>query len=579
MRDIKFDKKAIQIAVCLLVSALPIDAQTPASLQQRKSNAARIITETPHDDFFAIRSAPWTPTVPPLWFDPMASDKNRFAADSTNWFNEWRGDPAIGKIRYIYHLGIHPLGTHSPSIAKDSLMLSSDEWSGGFPCIYFSHSVPCAPESSPLFGKARMFDIERACYDSAKDRWFSQIVFDAPKTTFGVAAIDGANGNFIFEQYQIGMKRGGDGDWLAGTGPLANLPGGKSLIPGVLAKLPEAGGSDADLYPPTGQAALVGWPLFGRGPLGLTEILRGCHKRGQPFSEVPDCICENPTLFDYDENGRPLAFAANLYMQAGNTDASGKYTGMKQGALYLPAGAEPSIPSKWIVHSSKAEPMLLAGYWTFRFNPQHADLGWQLDPNSRIDIGLYVLNYVHGSNQKFLTSDWGDSSVIEYDAQTGTKQSVLRCHPSPHAALGEPSGSPELFTFLGTRSPYFGAAFGLDKDVWEHDIYLASAYPIESRNGHFVEPKVVDLYRNLLGCNPDAPGAFRLTATLRSGATTSEMRQSLLESDFASNRLRDTYIRIFHHHPSAEAVNRCRSILKSEGSWIRAVQKISVSTF
>jgi hypothetical protein len=158
-------------------------------------------------DYYASRTGTWAPTDPPTWDDPLKSERNRFFADETDYFREWDGDPKVGTIRHIRRLGIHPLGTHSPGVAKDSLALSCDERSGGFPCVYFTHSVPSAADQGPTFGKLRFFDIERASYDARSDRWFSEVVLDAPQTAYGVATFDGTRDHFIFGQYQHGMRR------------------------------------------------------------------------------------------------------------------------------------------------------------------------------------------------------------------------------------------------------------------------------------------------------------------------------------------------------------------------------------
>lgn len=476
-------------------------------------------------DFYASRSGRWVATDPHTWDDPMRSERNRFFADETDYFREWNGDPSVGPIRFIRKLGIHPLGTHSPSVAKDSLALAPDEWSGGFPCVYFTHSLPAAAQPGPAFGKLRFFDIERASYDAPKDRWFSQIVLDAPKTAYGVATLDGVRGHFIFGQYQHGMRRGGAGDWVPGIGPLANKPGGRSRIPGVMRRYPRPGEADFALYPHP--EALVGWPLFGRGPLGLTSILHACHGKGLPYGEVRECLFENPTLFDYRADGRPRAMAVNAYIQTGSVDAAGAYKGMVPGPLYLPTGAAKLIPTHHLTPSADGEPMLKPGYWVFRFDDRRPEAGWQLDPNSRHDIGLHALNYVHGSGSKLLHSNWHESSILVYDAATRRTKRLLKLRAQPHVGVGEPSGTESVFVFLACRWPYFGRAVGLDDGVFIHDIYLASAYPIGFRNGKLVEPEVVKAYRDVLKRDPDVAGAFRDTARLRSGTPIARIRQEL----------------------------------------------------
>jgi hypothetical protein len=550
-----------------LVAARPLCAAG-----QETRAAAALLAAVPHGDFFASYPGKWTPADPQLWANPLSSDKCRFKAEETNYFPLWNGDESIGQIRYIYRLGIHPLGTHSPKVAKDSLVLSQDEWSGGFPVVYYTHSLPDVGEGSALYGKDRVFNIERATYDRGKDRWFSEVSLDAPGTMFGVAARDGTRDDFIFMQYQYGMKRGGNGEWLPGAGPMANKPGGKSRIPGVMERLPQPGEPDADLYPNT--RLLVGWPLFGRGPLGLTSILRACHGRGLPGSEVPECILDNPTLFDYRADGRPHAFAASIYMQAGSVDANGKYVG-RFAEIYLPPEAAALIPKAALTVSPRGEPMLRPGDWAFRFDDAHPELGWQLDPKGWLDPNVDTINSIYGSGDKFLTSDWTDSSISLLDGATKQRRKLLKCNAKPHAAMGEPSGAENLFIFLGNRAPYGGATFGLDEGVFCHDIYLASAYPIESRDGHLVEPAVVRTFRQVLGRDPRAEEAFRYTAQVRSGTSEQQLRDAVVDSNDAKDSIKRVYRSILAKDPNADDLARWQKFLRRGGTYEQFVSRLA----
>jgi hypothetical protein len=506
-----------------------------------------------------------------LWYDPEDSGQNRFFADDTDYFAEWNCDPSVGPIRHIRRLGIHPLGTHSPSVNKDSIVLAPDEWSGGFPMVYFARSVPSAvTPGSPLDGKVRMFDIERAAVDAQKDRWFSEVVVDLPGTMFGVAANDGVRGHFIFQQYQIGMKRGGQGDWLPGMGPLANLPGGRSLIPGVLPRMPREDEADADLYPPGRPYA--GYPLFGRGPLGLTSIVRANHLKPMPYGESPECVQDNATLFDYRADGRPHAFYVDLYRQTGGADESGRYTGLQLGGLVLPPGALERVPDAMRTRGPNGEVLLKPGYWAFRFDDAHPDLGWQLDPTSLKPIGIHALNYIHGSNALFLTSDWTDSSVSVYDTGSGTERKLVKARATPHAALGEPTGTEDLFLFIGTRAPYRGATFGLDDDVWTHDIYAASAYPIEMRGGRFVAPEVVRAFRSLAGRDPDVASAFRLTHLVREGMSARDLRKAVVAGSTVADSIRSALWEITGRDAPPSEVARWQRHLAAGGDYAGMVR-------
>lgn len=98
----------------------------------------------PTSDDYATRRVRWVPNDPPTWNDPTQSERNLFFADEVDCFREWNGDPAVGVIGHIRRLGIHPVGTHSPAVASNSLALAWDERSGGSPRVYFSHSLPGA---------------------------------------------------------------------------------------------------------------------------------------------------------------------------------------------------------------------------------------------------------------------------------------------------------------------------------------------------------------------------------------------------------------------------------------------------
>ena len=534
--------------------------------------AAAFLMAVPHGDFFASQPGQWAPTDPQLWADPRTTGKCRFMAEATNYFPLWNCDASVGPIRYIYRLGIHPLGTHSPKVAKDSLVLAPDEWSGGFPVVYYTHSLPDVGAGSALYGKERVFNIERATYDREQDRWFSAVALDAPGTMFGVATRDGTRDDFIFMQYQHGMQRGGHGAWVPGQGPMANKPGVQSRIPGVMERLPRPGEPDADLYPDT--RLLVGWPLFGRGPLGLTSILRACHGRVLPGGEVPECILDNPTLFDYRADGRPRAFAASFYMQGGSLDAHGTYHG-KPSPIFLPREAAALIPTNALTASPQGEPMLLPGDWIFRCDAAHPELGWQLDPQGWLDRETHTINYVHGSGDKFLTSDWVDSSVSIMDGATKQWRKLVKCNAKPHVAMGEPSGTENLFIFLGNRAPYLGPAFGLEAGVFCHDIYLASAYPIECRDGHLVEPAVVRVFRQVLGRDPGAEEAFRCTAQLRAGLTEQQLRDTVLDSDEAKSTIQRVYRGILAKEPDAGELARWREFLRKDGTYEQFVARLA----
>lgn len=568
-------KRTICGIACCLLPALWAGA-APMGRTARLAAAKALLAEVPTGDFYASRPGHYRPDPAgaPLYLDPSAFEQTRLFADDVDYFVKWNCDPSVGPIRHIRKLGIYPLGTHSSGAAKDSLMLAQDAWSGGLPCVVFTHSAPGATDpKSPLYGKTRFFNIEMASFDADQDRWFSRPLVDLPGTTFGVAAADGKPGDFIFQQYQHGMRRGGDGDWLAGMGPVSLLPAPHTMIPAVRGRLPRAGEADTDLYPPGKPYA--GYPLFGTGPLGLTTIVRLNHLQRMPYGESPELVQDNNTLFDYGPDGRPRAFYTDAYRQTGKVDANGKYAGLVMGGMIVPKEALARFRPADLEKGPDGSTLVKAGYWAYRFDPARPGAGWQLDPSSRIDVGIHAMNAIRYEPGRFLTSNWTASTVMAYDYRTRAMRVLVRGRAKPHVAMGEPSGSSDLFITLGCQFPYFGKPVGLDDGVFVHDIYLASAYPMEKRNGRYVEPGVVRLFRLLAGRNPDPSAAFRLTHRVRRGVTGEALRKEVAACASVQDAVAQAICRVRGSAPVKGEVAAWQGRLARGGTFADMVRRLA----
>ena len=179
-------------------------------------------------------------------------------------------------------------------------------------------------------------------------------------------------------------------------------------------------------------------------------------------------------------------------------------------------------------------------------------------------------------NKVFIAMSGGvDSSVSVMDGATKQWRKLVKCNAKPHVAMGEPSGTEQLFIFLGNRAPYRGPAFGLDSDVFCHDIYLASAYPIEARDDRLVEPAVVRTFREVLGRDPGAEEAFRWTAQVRAGTSGQQLRDALAASDETQSCLKRVYLGLFAKAPDARELARWQAFLRQGGTYAQFVARLA----
>jgi hypothetical protein len=493
--------------------------------------------DIPDGDFYQNIGIEKSIQRPPLYTDPLESNQTGWAADSINYFDYW-GCSSDAGIRFVRKLGIAPLGTHHPNWWKDSLMLSYDEWSGGFPVVYFTQGLMGA-DKRPLDNISSIypsvFAMKKAYYNSDYKKWFITDVLNQPNTGMGVSSQDGWKDDYIMNDYAIGL---GTDDYFPGWGPTANKPGNQSKIPGVS-------------YTSKG-FGIGSYPLYGNGVLGLTTIIH---------STQGSCIHMNPTMFDFDVNGIPRSFTAYLFYPDGRTVTSG---------CFLPDGTE-----------------LKAGSYVYRYND--TSMGWQIDLTSG---NFTVINYAFGTNAKFLQSDWMDGTSI-YDLNTRTSTNVLNCwdsNPLKQIYSAESSGTEKYFIYVsGGEAPWIGTAVGLYPSVVVHDIYIASMTDLNPKNINgtevFILPDVVKVYRDVLGRDPTYAEGFDWTGSLMQEEMNATLfKQYVANSSEATEKIKDLYQEIIGRDPTQEESTNWSAHLAAENSSLTeiirnlAVKKCSAIT-
>ena len=104
---------------------------------------------------------------------------------------------------------------------------------------------------------------------------------------------------------------------------------------------------------------------------------------------------------------------------------------------------------------------------------------------------------------------------------------------------------------------------------------MASAYPIESRDGHLVEPAVVKVVRQVLGRDPRPEEAFRYTAQVRSGMSERKLRDAVVDSDAMESSIKRVYRAVRAQDVSAGDVKWWRKFLRNGGTYERFVSKLA----
>ena len=301
-----------------------------------------------------------------------------WAADNTNYYNKW--NCKSDKIKFIRKLGILPAGTHHPMMYKDSLFMAPNEYSGGYPVIYFSQGLLGADERNVpnelTQSFSSVFSFKKAYFNRQFGKWFVSDVASV-NTTHGISSQDGSRDDFMMNVYHVLGKRE---NTAPGLGPASYRPPGDSEIVGLSTN------KYSDVVP--------FYPLFGNGPLGLTTIILNPLTLGQPStgSEVGMCLHQNPSFFNFDSEGKPQGFVA--YLSHGtNSYASNRapcYTG--NGITLYP------------------------GNYTYKLD---STLGWILDSTLPVENCLrghdLAMNYIQGSAGAFFQGDftWGTIHKFE----------------------------------------------------------------------------------------------------------------------------------------------------------------------
>ena len=332
---------------------------------------------------------------------------SQWSADNVNYFDKWSCSSATG-INHISKLGILPSGTHSTSYWKDSLYADFRQFVGGNPVIYFT---------SGDYNRKSLFSLEKAIYSLASGTWEISNILTNSANPGGISSFDGTQTDYIMNEY-----------YIPGWGPTDNKKGSESKIPGV---------RQNHVY-----SSNVNYPLWGIGPLGLSTIREKI--QGNYDRNVNTCLHMNPTLFNFDSNGIPHSFMAQLFANTPSTPCT------------LPNGTK-----------------LQTGYYVYNF--VNNTIGWQIDLNKGLVYDTRGLdnafNFILGTT-KFLKAIWeGKIDVVNLnDSAPRTAKTVLDCSKA-NVFFSEPSGREDWIYFLADPPPHFYKSG--TNDVYIHDIFVA----------------------------------------------------------------------------------------------------------
>ncbi|MBL8299234.1 MAG: hypothetical protein JNN30_12925 [Rhodanobacteraceae bacterium] len=415
-----------EVAACNLTGsqtlrfAFEIPATTEAAFPGRQLRAYGVCITGTSCSGIELRGKPIStnPTVYP----PRPYFAYRYANASnpsgwstgTNYFTTWGCRAPSGGINTIRRLNIAPIGSHTTNTWKDSLHVDFNEYVGDNPVIYFSGGSAFATPT---------FRLERATFNATTGNW-SIAEFDSNYSSpGGISSNDGRKDDYITNVYQ-----------QDGWGPFANRSGSVSAIPGV------------------STTAVSGeYPLIGSGTYGISTIRALQGNSADPNTK--SCIHMNPSLFDYDSNGRPRGMMACLW--TGNSSSTHPWP---TDGCALPGNGGRST----------------SAHYVYRYNTSN---GWQLDPNPVLPADscatVGTVNHIQSSNQKFLVTRW-EGRIDQLDLTTNTvTQGLLDCTASPTVVnFAEASGQSNQIYFIATRPNEYGPANGQQDGIPTHDIYV-----------------------------------------------------------------------------------------------------------
>jgi hypothetical protein len=333
-----------------------------------------------------------------------------WSVDTKNYFNEWQCTSTIG-LNHIAKLDIQPK-SQNPTLHKDSLYADFNHMVGGNPTLHYS-----------IDDHVHGWYMNKATYNTTTNIWdISEEAKNPNPLSYGVSNFDGTDSDYVMGEYQI-----------AGWGPTANKPGSQSKIPGV---------SETHDVSYTNIPSF-GYPLWGSGPLGLTTIKETVRNPQYSDPNARSCLHMNATLFDYDAQKVPHAFTAFMFTQsASNPDDTSTWCQLPNGTL------------------------LKQGNYIYRY--ANNTIGWQLDVQAGMLDSMQAINYIYGSNSKFVTNNFAGKIQIAdlHQSPPRSPQTKLDCSAG-NIYVTEASGKENIFYFLaGPRLPQL---------IAEHDIYVAFA--------------------------------------------------------------------------------------------------------
>jgi hypothetical protein len=113
-----------------------------------------------------------------------------------------------------------------------------------------------------------------------------------------------------------------------------------------------------------------------------------------------------------------------------------------------------------------------------------------------------------------------------------------------------------------------------------HDTYFASTVDIhpESTGSDFIAPSIVNVYRDILGRNPDFDSGFAWTHQLRNGVTISQIRNTIADSQEARDVVSVYYQRILNRQPTNEERQDEIARLKGGASLKDIIRNLAVAS-
>jgi hypothetical protein len=493
-------------------------------------------------------------TLSTLYPQPQkTASPSGFFADNVNYFKEWGCKSDIG-ITSIRKLNIATLektssGTyisyHDPRLWKDSLFLSPDEFSSGFPIVYFTQGLRDTPWKYHASSTSEsLFNLRKAFFNAPDNHWYIGEQQNDYSDNLGISSQDGTRGDYVLNDnaYSGCNSYVSRNCLLDGWGPTANKPGSQSRIPGVLETPVDAG------------SAGKSYKLYGYGPDGLSSIAVG------------RCTHGNPTLFDY----------------------TGPKHGPRQMMVSIWYFNEPSATKKLLgcpntTSTFSKDGIIPNGNYIYMY--EGAAKGWQMKRRV-VYPGVWssksgnpeAINYIHhtANPYKFITGGHLMDpiqvvSLFDDTNDTATVQTALVC--TAPVSKGEPSGYTKAFIFHATMpsaGQYGGKAFGLyensngSEKTWADDIYLATVADISGSGAEsklFARADISKIFRDLVGRNPTAQENIDMA-----NADAAKIREAMVASPMVTKEIHTYYQALYNSNPNTDTINAYLQMLRNGNS-------------